>query len=122
MLDPREVRLFDCRHTAICGDREMNGVNKTFKVLRAWYLGLCALPPVAFAGVLLWMRSQQGWGGWAAANALAPVIALSAIMALLGSTLVLWGKYLGERLTYLLLGTLLSGSVAGLFLAYLSFR
>jgi len=100
----------------------MNDVNKIYKVLRAWYLRLCALPPVAFAGVLLWMRSQQGWGGWAAANALSPVVALSVIMVLMGTTLVLWAKYLGERLTYLLLGTLLSGSVAVLFLAYLSFR
>jgi len=100
----------------------MNGVNKTYKVLRTWYLWLCVVPPVAFAGMLLWTRSQQGWGGWAAAGAMFSVTVLSAVMALLGTILILWAMYLGERLTYLLLGTLLSGSVVGLVLAYLAFR
>lgn len=100
----------------------MNGVNKTYKVLRTWYLWLCAVPPLAFAGMLLWVKSQQGWGGWAAAGAMSWVVVLSAVMALLGTTLILWAMYLGERLTYLFLGILLSGSVVGLFLAYLAFR
>ncbi|CAK8711675.1 hypothetical protein KKHLCK_00675 [Candidatus Electrothrix laxa] len=106
----------------------MDGINKTYKALRTWYLRLCAIPPVAFAGMVLWAKSQpqQGWGGWAVGAGLSSVmpsiIASSAVMALLGAALVLWAKYLGERLTYLLLGTMLSGSVAGLVLVYLTFR
>ena len=100
----------------------MNGVKKTYKMLRAWYLRLCAVPPIMFVGMLLWIRTQPSWGGWAAAGAMFTVTALSAMMALLGTTLVLWAKYLGERLKYLLLGTVLSGSVVGLVLAYATFR
>lgn len=107
----------------------MAALNKTYKIFRTWYLRLCAVPPAAFAGIILWVESQpqQGWGGgWAAGAALSSVmpsvITLSAVMALLGASLVLWAKYLGESFTYLLLGTLLSGSVAGLVLVYLLFR
>jgi len=107
----------------------MNGANKLYKVLRIWYLWLCVVPPAAFVGMILWVESQpqQGWGGgWAVGAGLSSVmpsvIALSVVMALLGATLVLWAKYLGERVTYLLLGTLVSGSVVGFVLIRLAFR
>ena len=68
------------------------------------------LPPAA----LLWthwsLSRMEGWGAWAAAPAFVPVIGLSALMAVAGAVLWIRARRRGERVTGLLLATLLAAT------------
>jgi hypothetical protein len=64
------------------------------------------------------MNQHEGWGAWAAAAALGPlVIAFSAIMGLTGIVLWFRERRKGRRLFAQLMATLLAGSVSIWFLA-----
>jgi hypothetical protein len=91
-------------------------------VVRKWYLRLSVLPPILLWFELYWLETLEGWSGWAAIGAMQTLIAISAAMGLLGIGLSLQARWTGERVTYLLLGTLLSGSGAIFIFGYWAFN
>jgi hypothetical protein len=86
--------------------------------VRRWYVRLSVLPPIFLGIALHWLRAQDGWSGWTAVGVLQAVIALSAVMGLLGLGLSIQARWTGERITSLILGTLISGSGAIYIFSY----
>jgi len=75
--------------------------------------------PLAFMAYMFWETSRsEGWGAWAVAAAMAPImLGLSIIMTVLGAGLWLKARRLGQPKLALLLATLLASSPALWFAA-----
>ena len=79
---------------------------------RQLYLVTSWIPLASLMALLRYLKQFDGWGAWAAAPLFLPVIGLSAFMGFAGIVLYVRQWRIGHHDLYLLVATLLAGSVA----------
>lgn len=80
--------------------------------IRSAFLWSCWIPGVTWAAALLYVRSYEGWGAWAAALSLLPGLVLSGLWAAVGAILLSSAALRQQKVDLAVLGaTLVGGSM-----------